>query len=162
MPVRSWSRERPGCRRSWTPFGEDILDAEGGLDRGKLRAVVFAEDSARRRLEGVLHPLIQAEATRQAASPLGPYKLVVVPLLTDSPLKDAMDRIVVVDCDEQTQIQRLMRRDAESRAQALRMIEAQASRSERLAIADDVINNNGSFADLRQQVLALHEAYLAL
>lgn len=143
-------------------FGEGVLDADGALDRAAMRAQVFSDESARRRLEGILHPLIQDEAIRQASSGLGPYKLVVVPLLTQSPLKDQMDRILVVDCDENTQIQRLMDRDAESRAQALRMIQAQATRAERLAIADDVITNDGSFAELRRQVKDAHDKYANL
>ncbi|MEM7433349.1 MAG: dephospho-CoA kinase [Pseudomonadota bacterium] len=143
-------------------FGEDVLNEDGELDRGAMRSRVFADDAARRKLEGLLHPLIQAEAARQASSPLGPYKLLVVPLLTRSPLSEQMDRIIVVDCDEKTQIARLMARDAESREQALRMLEAQASRSERLSIADDVITNNSTFADLRQQVMTLHESYLTI
>jgi dephospho-CoA kinase len=97
---------------------------------------------------------------QQAASAGGDYQLIVVPLLVESPLKSFVDRVLVVDCDEQTQIRRLLSRDAESEDQARRMIAAQASREVRLAIADDVINNDGDLQETRDQALALHRNYL--
>ena len=99
---------------------------------------------------------------RQVAAAAGPYVVVVVPLLFESPMKSDMDRIVVVDCEEETQIARLMSRDNETREQACRILATQASRTERLSIADDVISNDNDPADAREAVRALHERYVEL
>jgi dephospho-CoA kinase len=96
----------------------------------------------------------------QAASAKGAYQLIVVPLLVESPLRSFVDRVLVVDCDEEIQIRRLLARDAETGKQARRMIAAQASRADRLTIADDVIQNDGELQEVRDQVLALHQSYL--
>ena len=99
---------------------------------------------------------------RRAATADSPYCVIVVPLLVDSPLREQMDRVLVVDCDERVQLQRLLQRDAESEQQARRMIAAQASRKDRLAIADDVIMNDSSVEELRRRVDSLHHRYLSL
>ena len=143
-------------------FGEDIVDDDGTLRRGRLRGIVFSDDTARQRLEAIVHPRIRAETVRQASSAGGPYQLIVVPLLVESPLREFVDRVLVVDCSEETQIERLMARDASTRDQARQILAAQASREERLAIADDVIRNDQSVANTRQQVAALHEIYRLL
>lgn len=143
-------------------FGDDIVDDDGMLRRSKLRAIVFADDPGRKRLESIVHPRIQAETIRQADSAGGPYQLIVVPLLVESPLREQVDRVLVVDCSEETQVQRLMARDSSSAEQARQILDAQASRAERLAIADDVIRNDESVANTRQQVIALHEIYGSL
>jgi dephospho-CoA kinase len=143
-------------------FGESLIDDDGYLDRGALRKLVFADDEARKRLEAITHPRIQDETGRQSNQAGGEYQIVVVPLLVNSSLKDILDRIVVVDCDEKTQIRRLTARDAESEDQARRMLAAQSSREERLAIADDVIRNDDSLDSTLDQVAALHEIYRSL
>jgi dephospho-CoA kinase len=143
-------------------FGDEIVDENGALKRGQLRTIIFADASARQRLEAILHPRIQQETLRQAESAGGPYQLIVVPLLVGSPLRHFVDRTLVVDCSEETQIRRLMARDAENEQQARAILDAQASREERLAIADDVVNNDESVANTRHQVIALHEIYLSL
>lgn len=143
-------------------FGESILDADGGLDRQALRQLIFADPEARKQLEAILHPRIQFETMRQAGEAGGDYQVIVVPLLVESSLQEFVDRIAVVDCDEETQIRRLLLRDAETEEQARRMLAAQSSRTERLAIADDVIDNNLSLAETEAQVAALHEIYLSL
>ena len=143
-------------------FGDAVLAADGTLRRGKLRDVVFSDAAARKRLEAIVHPRIQEETQRQAAAAGGPYQLIVVPLLAGSPLRDFVDRVLVVDCSEETQIRRLMERDASGKDEARRILAAQATRDERLALADDVIENEASVADLRQQVAALHEIYRSL
>jgi len=153
-------------------FGASVIAADGGLDRAAMRQLVFTDENARRQLEAILHPVIQRETLRQsnAAADLrrlsdgerGQYQIIVVPLLLESPLKSFVDRILVVDCDEETQIRRLLARDAETDEQARRMLAAQTSRANRLAIADDVISNDASLADVRAQVTALHEIYVSL
>jgi dephospho-CoA kinase len=141
-------------------FGADVITADGRLDRNTMRSIVFADDAARRKLEGILHPRIRAATIDQAATAGGDYQMIVVPLLVESPLRSFVDRILVVDCSEGTQVERLLRRDAESEDQARRMIAAQASREERLAVADDVVRNEGDLRDTRRQVQELHETYL--
>jgi dephospho-CoA kinase len=161
-------------------FGESLVGGDGELDRAALSDIIFADDEARKRLEAILHPKIGEETRRQSRAaeirqdrtaepthrltnhPPATYQLIVVPLLVNSALRDFVDRILVVDCDEDTQIRRLTARDGESDNRARRMLAAQASRTERLAIADDVIRNDGTVADLRQQVVALHEIYRSL
>jgi dephospho-CoA kinase len=143
-------------------FGADVIGADGRLDRRRLRELVFRDDARRRALEGILHPRIRRIAGERSRAAGGPYHLVVVPLLAESPMRSEMDRILVVDCSEKTQLERLLRRDAESETQARRMIAAQASRDERLAIADDVIDNDGSLEETERQVEHLHRKYLAL
>ena len=143
-------------------FGEEIIDSAGNLDRRALRKRIFSDPEARNDLENILHPRIGAETLRQAGLAGGPYQLIVVPLLVGSKLLELVDRVLVVDCDEETQVRRLLARDSETVAQARRMLAAQSSREDRLDIADDVISNGGSLRDTRDQVLRLHEAYVRL
>lgn len=153
-------------------FGASLIDADGTLDRAALRNIIFDDDGARRRLEAILHPRIGEETRRQAHAaetserlsngPICGYQVIVIPLLVNSALREFVDRVLVVDCDEQAQIRRLTARDGESEQRARQILAAQASREERLAIADDVISNDGTVADLRQQVAALHEIYQSL
>ncbi len=142
-------------------FGDAVFE-DGVLNRAAMRQQIFADNDARRRLEAILHPRIRQETIRQANASGGDYQLIVVPLLTESPLRDYVDRILVVDCDEETQIERLLARDAETEDQARRILATQASRDERLAIADDVIHNDTSIEATSSQVSALHDTYLRL
>lgn len=143
-------------------FGESVIEDDGTLDRNAMRRLVFRDPEARRRLEAILHPRIQQETKRQSDEVRGAYQIIAIPLLVESSLKSFVDRILVVDCDEKTQIRRLLARDAESEDQARRILAAQSSREERLAIADDVVRNDGSLADTERQVAALHERYIGL
>ncbi len=143
-------------------FGEQAVDAAGNLDRAAMRKTVFSDADARTDLEAILHPRIGAETRRQAGAAGGPYQVIVVPLLLESALRDFVDRVLVVDCDEDTQIQRLLARDAETVEQARRILTAQADRDERLAIADDVIDNSGSLESTRVAVTRLDAAYRRL
>ena len=152
----------PALQEIEQQFGADILDSDGRLDRRRLRELVFADDGKRRALEAILHPRIRAEAVRQSASAGGDYQIIVVPLLVESPMRRFMDRILVVDCSEQTQLERLLERDAETEEQARRMLAAQASRNTRLGIADDVLDNDGTKEEAAAQVEHLHRRYLEL
>jgi dephospho-CoA kinase len=140
-------------------FGEAVIDATGNLDRAAMRKAIFSDDNARHDLEAILHPRIGRETRRQADAAGGCYQLIVVPLLVGSPLAQFVDRVLVVDCQEDTQIRRLLERDAETVEQAERILAAQASREERLAIADDVINNDHSLGHVRNQVADLDRKY---
>jgi dephospho-CoA kinase len=143
-------------------FGEAVIDASGQLDRAAMRTLIFSDANARIDLENILHPYIGAETRRQADAATGPYQLVVVPLLVGSELQQFVDRILAVDCAEETQIQRLMARDADSREEAQKILSSQASREDRLAIADDVIHNDQSIAQMLQQVVELNSLYQRL
>ena len=151
---------QPALEEIREAFGDGIIAADGALDRPAMRAVVFSDEDARRRLEAILHPRI-GEATREQADAAGgEYQVIVVPLLVESALRAFVDRVLVVDCDEETQVARLLARDAESETQARRILAAQSSRDERLAIADDIVANDGDFDETREQVLTLHRYYL--
>lgn len=140
-------------------FGNEVIDDAGNLDRRALRSMVFADENARLDLEAILHPRIGAETRRQADAAEGPYQIIVVPLLVGSPLTQFVDRILVVDCDEELQIERLLARDTESVEQARRILSAQASREARLAIADDVISNNRGLDETQRQVRELDKTF---
>jgi dephospho-CoA kinase len=141
-------------------FGDGVFTADGTLDRAAVRRIVFGDAGARRRLEAILHPRIGRLTQEQADAAGGDYQVIVVPLLVESSLRGFVDRVLVVDCDENTQVARLLERDAETEEQARRILAAQSTRTERLAIADDVISNDGSLDDTSDQVRALHRSYL--
>ena len=143
-------------------FGPDVLGPDGRLDRPRLRARVFADPDARKRLEAILHPAIRAELARRADAAGGPYQVWVIPLLVEGGQVDRVDRILVVDCPAEVQLSRVMARDGGTEEAARAILSAQASREQRLAEADDVIVNDGSEADLAPQVAALDEKYRAL
>jgi len=143
-------------------FGNHVLRDDGSLDRKALRAIIFSDPNQRRLLELILHPRIRDESMLQASRATGAYLMIVVPLLVESPMQDYMHRILVVDCDVDTQLKRLLDRDAENEDQARKMIAAQASREQRLAIADDVVVNDGNLQQLESQVDMLHQRYLSL
>lgn len=146
-------------------FGEAVLAADGGLDRAAMRARIFADTDARRRLEAIVHPLVRAKLQDDCARAVGPYVVVAIPLLTESGGRTAypwLERILLIDVPVDEQRARLTQRDGVDTALANSMIAAQATRAERLAIADDVIVNDGSLAQLAQHVAALHRRYLVL
>lgn len=144
-------------------FGGGAVAVDGSLDRKAMRELVFADASRRKVLEGILHPLIRAEARDRIACAPAPYAMLVVPLLLETGgYPDLVRRVLVVDCDESLQISRTMQRSGIS-AEAVRAImAAQLPRQERLARADDVLHNDGDIADLRRQVAVLHKRYLTL
>nr|WP_279008146.1 dephospho-CoA kinase [Aeromonas jandaei] len=143
-------------------FGPDVITPGGQLDRRRLREQVFRDPSAKAWLNALLHPLIRSEMQRQCAAARSPYCLLVAPLLVENKLTGLANRVLVVDVDEATQIERTCRRDGVTAEQAKAIIAAQASRSERLAAADDVIENlNGSEMAIKARILTLHETYLA-
>ena len=152
----------PGLARLVEAFGADILDAEGRLDRGRLRRRVFDSPADRRRLERILHPRIRKEAHRQVTAAVSPYVVLVVPLLLESGMVSMADRVLVVDVPQAEQVRRLKRRDGVDAALAESMIAAQASRARRLQAADDVIENSGTLVDLDEAVERLHRHYLEL
>ena len=143
-------------------FGSEVITPDGQLDRRQLRERVFTDPQAKGWLNALLHPLIRTEMQRQCAAARSPYCLLVVPLLVENRLTALANRVLVIDVDEATQIERTCRRDGVSREQAQAILTAQASRAERLAAADDVLDNqNGTPEAIKSRILALHETYLA-
>lgn len=146
-------------------FGPGVLDADGALDRAAMRRLVFEDAAARTTLEGIVHPHVRAQLQRECAQAPGAYAIAAIPLLAEGGGRARypwLDRIVVVDVPSAVQHARLMLRDRSDAALATRMIEAQATRQARLAIADDVIVNDGSLAELEQHVEALDRRFRVL
>ncbi|GAC1502540.1 MAG: dephospho-CoA kinase [Steroidobacteraceae bacterium] len=152
----------PGLGQVMKRFGTGILDRKGELDRRALRDLIFSDPDARRDLEAILHPLIRADMAQRAATAEGPYVVMAIPLLVEGASQNRVDRILVVDLDEDVQLQRVMERDHCSLDRARTILAAQAHRAARLAAADDVLSNTGTVTDLRQAVDGLHERYLRL
>jgi len=141
-------------------LGEEFFNADGNLDRAALREYVFTNDTARKQLEAIMHPAIRNEMQQQIISATGPYCLLVIPLLVETGQQKLADRVITMSIDPDIQINRVMQRSGMDKQQVESIIQAQASAAERLAIADDVLNNNGDLEALRQQVNALHAQYL--
>lgn len=144
-------------------FGEAFLTPEGAMDRAKMRAYVFSEPGAKARLEGILHPLIRIETEHAAAEAQGAYLVFVVPLLVESgSWRERVTRVLVVDCAESTQVRRVISRSGLPEPQVRAIMAAQATREQRLAAADDVIDNDGDAPALVPQVDRLHALYASL
>jgi dephospho-CoA kinase len=151
----------PGLEQVVQRFGAGILCPNGELDRPALRELIFDDPAARRDLDAILHPLIRAHMEQQAAAAAGPYLIMAIPLLVEGgSSRERLDRILVVDVDEAVQLKRVQARDGISIAQARAILGSQASRAARLEAADDVLQNGGTVAELRQAVDRLHERYL--
>jgi dephospho-CoA kinase len=144
-------------------FGTACAASDGSLDRGAMRTRVFADASARHRLEAILHPRIHAEVLHRLAGTAAPYAVVVVPLLVETQNYDSItDRVLVVDCAESTQLSRVMQRNGYSEEMVRRILASQAGRRDRLAKADDVLDNDAEVERLAEQVTHLHRDYLYL
>ncbi|HEY6599195.1 MAG TPA: dephospho-CoA kinase [Pseudomonadales bacterium] len=143
-------------------FGSELIQADGTLDRAALRARVFADPNERKWLERLLHPSINAYLARELASAESPYAVLVSPLLVETTQIRLVDRVLVVDVPEQTQIERTMARDSNSESQVKAIMAAQASRAARLERAHDVVTNDAGFDALDKAVAELHQRYLEL
>ncbi|MBV1774895.1 dephospho-CoA kinase [Burkholderiaceae bacterium DAT-1] len=157
--------DQPGNTAIRQAFGSEYFHADGTLDRDRLRELVFKHPDKRKILEAALHPLIRDEAAAQLLQPPAdaPYSVLVVPLMNQATqLREMCNRILVVDCDEETQIQRVQKRSHLSRQQVESILATQAKRHERLAIADDIISNDGEMAALITQIVTLHQYFVAI
>jgi dephospho-CoA kinase len=152
----------PGLEAVVAEFGPGVLKDSGELNRPALRSLVFADDGKRAKLESILHPLIRARTQAKLAEVAAPYALVAVPLLVETSFGELVDRILVVDCPESVQLERLMRRDAIPKPEALAMLRSQADRATRLKAAHDIIDNSGTTEATRRQVELTHRRYLDL
>jgi dephospho-CoA kinase len=154
---------QPALTEIASAFGNDIINPAGSLDRARLRQRIFADANERRRLEAILHPRIREALQAQARNCTAPYCILAIPLLAESHGAYAwVDRVLIVDVPEDMQIARLTQRDGVTRDLALRMLAAQATRQQRLAMANDVIDNAGAVALLDGVVARLHRRYLQL
>lgn len=151
---------QPPLERLVERFGRGILTPDGHLDRPALRDIVFSDPKARADLENLTHPAIGAALEARSAAAGGPYQILVIPLLVEKSLGAHVDRVLVVDCEEELQIRRLHARDGSTRAQAQAILNAQVSRNARLKAADDVIKNDADMSAVQNQVAALHARYL--
>lgn len=144
-------------------FGADFIQSSGAMDRVKMRLHVFGQPEGKKRLEAILHPLIREETEAAAKKSTGIYTIFVVPLLVESKSwKQRVSRVLVVDCSEQIQIQRVMSRNGMTREQVLAIMQTQASRDDRIKAADDIIDSERDLAEIRQDVRRLHDKYLQL
>ncbi len=152
----------PGLAEVVSRFGKNVLTAGGALDRPALRNLIFSNPGRRRELEAILHPLIRADMEHRASVATGPYLVMVIPLLIEGGGRGHVDRILVIDVDEEVQLKRLMERDGGTMEQAKAILAAQAGRATRLQAADDVLENVGSLSELRHGVDQLHRRYVEL
>lgn len=143
-------------------FGASILDNSQNIDRRKLRNIVFNNDEQKKKLEQILHPAIREDISFAISNSKSPYTIIMVPLIYETNSKDNYNRILVIDCDEDIQISRAVSRDGASEEDIKKIINSQATKKERLSIADDVISNNSSIEKLSEKVLHLHKNYLEL
>jgi len=153
---------QPPLERLVERFGQKILTPDGHLDRPALRDIVFADPKARADLEALTHPAIGTAMEARSAAAGGPYQILVIPLLVEKNLAAHVDRVLVVDCDEELQIRRLRDRDGSTPEQVQAILKAQAPRAARLKAADDVIHNDSDMSAVRDQVATLHARYLEL
>jgi dephospho-CoA kinase len=153
---------QPPLERLVERFGTSILTPDGHLDRPALRNIVFSDPKARADLEALTHPAIGAAMEERSAAAGGPYQILVIPLLVEKNLRSHVDRVLVVDSEEELQIARLRARDGSTPEEARAILNAQASRAARLKAADDVITNASGMNAVQEQVNALHARYLEL
>ena len=153
---------QPALREIEKVFGSGVIDSSGRLDRQKLRVLVFANTGMRTKLEAILHPRIRQVASETVAKITFAYCILVIPLLVEKSSYPNIDRVLVVDVAPETQINRLMARDNSDLKQAKQVLASQASREQRLEIADDVLENSGSPQEARDKVARFHQKYLEL
>ncbi len=156
------TRGRPALKDIETAFGKAFIDDNGLLKRENLRALIFSDSQARKKLESILHPRIRREITRAITLIKSTYCLLVIPLFAERGAYPTVDRVLVVDVKPTTQLDRLMKRDKTSRRQAQQALASQSSRADRLRLADDVLENSGTIAATRQRIDLLHKKYLEL
>lgn len=143
-------------------FGDSVLHSNGELHRAQLRDIIFQDPAQKQWLEQLLHPLIRQTIEQQLTEATGPYAIFVSPLLLETNQHQLCDRILVIDVPEATQLQRACGRDHNNPAQIQRIIDSQISRQQRLALADDVVDNSQDIAALQQKLAKLHRHYLTL
>jgi dephospho-CoA kinase len=155
-------KETPGFKSIVDYFGSDILDEDGSIDRGKLRREAFDNNEIKKVLESITHPLVRELMAERISAVQSPYSIIVVPLIYETKSMSAYNRILVIDCDTELQLERATSRDNNSNRLIQKIIDSQCSREERLSIANDVIPNNDSLENLKSRSLEMHKFYLGL
>ncbi|MET0013322.1 MAG: dephospho-CoA kinase [Sedimenticola sp.] len=153
---------QPALAEITARFGSQLLDDEGKLRRKALREIIFNDNKAREDLEAILHPRIRQRMQQKLESLNAPYTILAIPLLVETAQQDRVDRVLVVDCTVDEQIRRVSQRDGITSEQACAILDTQATREQRLGVANDIIDNSGTIEDLDASVRALHRQYLAL
>ena len=153
---------QPALEQIRSTFGNDFITPQGELDRPRLREYIFIDKTARTKLQAILHPLIRARMRERLTVLDTSYVIIAIPLLVETGQHDMLHRILVIDTPEELQIQRVCQRDKVDKDQVQSILEAQCSRSERLAVADDVIHNTNGLEALERQVNQMHQHYLKL
>jgi dephospho-CoA kinase len=156
------SKDSPAYKRIVSEFGTSILDELLNINRKKLRDIVFNDEDKKNILEAIIHPEIRKDMNDAILNSSSAYTVIMVPLIYETNSKNNYNKILVVDCDEDLQITRASKRDGVTKEDIVKIINLQASRQDRLSIADDVINNNSSLDALKDQVLDLHNKYLEI
>ena len=155
--------DSPALKAIAEHFGDDYIQADGQLNRGLLRSKIFANESDKLWLNKLLHPLIRTQLISKTATAKSSYCILVAPLLIENNLLHLVNRVLVIDVTEETQLERTMHRDSSSLKEVKAILASQTSRSERLAVADDIINNDkASLSEIKAMVLSLDKKYLAL
>lgn len=153
---------QPALKQLAQTFGSDITNSDGSLNRSKLKQQIFSDTQKKQQLEAILHPLIYAQIKKQISTLKTAYCIISIPLLIETAKTGFVDRILVIDCPIELQITRVQQRDKLTEVQINSIISSQVSRTERLAVADDVIDNTKTALQLAQQVKKLHNLYLSL
>ena len=151
-----------GLKQITDRFGETILLEDGSLNRSKLRELIFSDPTEKQWINGLLHPMIRNKIDSDLSKVTSPYGLLVAPLLVENQMQSMADRVLIVDVPTEVQIERTMSRDNVSREQVASILKSQASREQRLAVADDVIKNHTKNQELLPQITDLHQKYLAI
>ena len=155
--------DQPALKAIREQFGADYFLPDGNLDRARMRHLIFSDTAAKNQLEALLHPLIKDEVRRRLITVQTPYAIVAVPLLLETgAYRDLVQRVLVVDCGEEQQVERVMARSGLSEEEVHAIMANQISRTERLRLADDIIDNHDERSALQQQVETLHRRYLQL
>ena len=155
-------KNSPGYKSIVDYFGSKIIDSNGLIDRAFLRKEAFDDDKKKKVLESIIHPLVKDLMTKRIATSNSVYSIIMVPLIFETNSMSNYNRILVIDCDPKIQLERATLRDNNSNEQIQKIIDSQCSREERLSIANDVIPNNDSLANLKVRSFAMHKFYLGL
>tara|TARA_Y100001935_G_scaffold185846_1_gene154352 strand:+ start:539 stop:1132 length:594 start_codon:yes stop_codon:yes gene_type:complete len=156
------AKDTPGFKKVIGYFGSDIVDTDGSIDRTKLRKAVFDSNEMREALESIVHPLVKEKIFEKISASQSLYSIIEVPLIFETNSMSSYDRVLVIDCEPNLQLERAILRDKSSSETIQNIIKSQCSREERLSIANDVISNNDSLENLQKRSLAMHLYYIGL
>lgn len=160
LAKKALNKNSIGYEQFLEKFGNSFLNEDSEINRLKLRNFIFSDNKKKSELEEIIHPIVAEEISKFIDSSQSPYSIIMVPLIYETRTMDFYEKIIVIDCDLDTQLERAAIRDDQKREEILAIIESQASRDERNSIADDIILNNSSIENLRAQVEALHKKYI--